>query len=242
MRAINLLPVADRVRGPAQVPDRASHLVLGVLGGLVVAVLAVVVSQNQITDRTRQIAQAKQEQKSAEQRSASLGAFGEFAEIKKTRVASVSELATARFDYERLMRELALVLPKDTWITTAAATSTPDPAAAGAPAAAPAQGAPAAAAGPSLKLGGCAETQSKVAETMVRLRNLYRAEDVTLDDSARAAQSAATGASSSATTATTTEGCGDAYAFNVTIAFTAAASDSAVKRDDQTPTTLGGGS
>ena len=70
MRAINLLPVADRVRGPAKVPDRASHLVLGVLGGLVVAVLAVVVTQNQITDRTREIAEAKQEQQSAEQRSA----------------------------------------------------------------------------------------------------------------------------------------------------------------------------
>ena len=191
MRAINLLPVADRVRGPAKVPDRASHLVLGVLGGLVVAVLAVVVTQNQITDRTREIAQAKQEQRTAEQRSASLGAFGEFAAIKKTRVASVSQLAQARFDYERLMRELALVLPKDTWITTAVATSTPDPAAAAAAPAAAATGAAAAPAGPSLKLGGCAETQSKVAETMVRLRNLHRAEDVTLDDSARPVQSAA---------------------------------------------------
>ncbi len=238
MRAINLLPVADRVRGPAQVPDRASHLVLGVLGGLVVAVLAVVMTQNQITDRTREIAQAKQEQRTAEQRSASLGAFGEFAEIKETRVASVSQLAEARFDYERLMRELALVLPKDTWITTAVATSTPDPAAATGAAAATAATAPA---GPSLKLGGCAETQSKVAETMVRLRNLHRAEDVTLDDSARPVESA-TSTSSSSTAGAATEGCGDAYAFNVTIAFTADAPDASGKRDDRTPVTLGGGS
>ena len=131
MRAINLLPVGDRVRGPAKVPDRASHLVLGVLGALVFAVLAVVVTQNQITDRSQQIAEAKQEQQRAEQRSGSLGAFGQFAEIKRTRVASVSQLANARFDYERLMRELALVLPKETWITTATAASTADPAEAG---------------------------------------------------------------------------------------------------------------
>ena len=130
--------------------------------------------------------------------------------------------------------------PRDTWITTAVATSTPDPAAATGAAAA---GAAATPAGPSLKLGGCAETQSKVAETMVRLRNLHRAEDVTLDDSARPVQSAtATSASSSSTAGAPTDGCGDDYAFNVTIAFTADAPDATGKRDDATPVTLGGGS
>ncbi len=257
MKAINLLPVADRVRGPAKVPERASYLFLGGLGALVIAVLAVVMTQNQITDRTQEIAEAKQEQESAEQRSGSLGAFGQFAEVKRTRVASVSQLAKQRFDYERLMRELALVLPKETWITTAAAASAPDPAEAGsgtaaaAPAggssAAPAggssaAGAAAAAAGPTLKLGGCAKTQSKVAETMVRLRNLHRAEDVTLEDSTKPTEKAASAAApSSAAGSTAAEGCGDAYAFNVTIAF-APATDQPAKGDESTPVTLGGGS
>ena len=251
MRAVNLLPVGERARGPAKVPDRASHIVLGVLGGLVLAVLVVVVTQNQITDRSRQIAEAKQETETAEQRSASLGAFGEFAEIKRTRVQSVSELAKARFDYERLMRELALVLPKDTWVTTATAASTA-PEDGTAPAAgtttAPAGGA--APSGPSLKLGGCAKTQSKVAETMVRLRNMHRAEDVTLVDSTRPAgpaagagapSSSSSSSSSGSTSGATGEGCGDAFVFNVTIAF-AATPDDGNGRDGKTPVTLGGGS
>ncbi len=244
MRAVNLLPVGERARGPAKVPDRAAHIVLGVLGALVLVVLVVVMTQNQITDRTKQIAEAKQETETAKQRSAALGAFGQFAAIKQTRVQSVSDLAKARFDYERLMRELALVLPKETWITTANAASTPS--ADGATPAAGTTQAPAAGAapaGPSLKLGGCAKTQAKVAETMVRLRNLHRAEDVTLEDSARptgqAAGSAAGAASGSASGAT--DGCGEAYAFNVTVVFAADAGGPDAG-DKSTPATLGGGS
>ena len=56
---------------------------------------------------------------------------------------------------------------------------------------------------------------------MVRLRNLHRAEDVTLEDSARPVGPPSAAAPSSSASGATTEGCGDAYAFNVTIAFAA---------------------
>ena len=82
MKAINLLPVSDRVRGPVKVPDRASHLVLGALGALVLAVLAVVVTQNQITDRTQEISQAKQEQ---QRPSSAPAASGRLASLPRSR-------------------------------------------------------------------------------------------------------------------------------------------------------------
>lgn len=271
MKAVNLLPERDRVRAPAQVPTGASRLVLGLLGALLLAVLVLVLSQNQATDRKAKIATAQQEQKEAEERAAQLGSFGEFSQVKQTRVASISKLAQSRFDYERLMRELALVLPQDTWVTevdasstgapagTAPSTSTAAPAPAPAPAApapsssssstpAPAASAAAAAppAAPSVKIVGCAKTQSMVAETMVRLRNLHRVEDVELTDSTRPPEAAAagsTGSPSAAPGAGAGTGCGKRYAFDATITFAAAPADAQQgERGDRVPTVLGGGS
>ncbi len=254
MRAVNLLPERDRARGPAKVPDGSSRLVLGVLGGLLVVVMVVVFTQNQITDRNAQIAKARQEQQQAEQRAAALGSFGEFSQIKKTRVDSISQLAKSRFDYERLMRELALVLPHDVWVISADAASTGAPGETGSSAAAPApssgssapstppsSGTPApgaSAATPSVKIIGCAKTQPKVAETIVRLRNLHRAEDVELTDSTRTPQASGSGASG----ATSSTGCGKHYSFDTTVTFSPApAHTTQGERSDPVPGTLGGG-
>lgn len=270
MKAVNLLPERDRVRAPAQVPAGASRLVLGLLGALLLAVVVLVLSQNQATDRKAKITTAQQEQKEAEQRAARLGSFGEFSQVKKTRVASISELAQSRFDYERLMRELALVLPQDTWVTEVDASSTGAPAgtapstSTAAPAPAPAAPAPSTSsssstpapaasaaaaappAAPSVKIVGCAKTQSMVAETMVRLRNLHRVEDVELTDSTRPSQAAAagsTGSPSAPTGAGAGTGCGKRYAFDATITFAAAPADAQQgERGDRVPTVLGGGS
>jgi len=274
VRAVNLLPEGDRVRGPAPVHAKSSRVVLGVLGALLLAVLLVILSQNSITGRKADIAAATQEQKQAEVRASQLGSFGEFSQIKETRVASISTLAKARFDYERLMRELALVLPGDTWVTevdasstaspdgTAAATPTPAPTAAPAPSAGASTPAPAAspstpaaapattaaAAAPTVKIVGCAKTQSMVAETMVRLRNLHRVDDVELTDSTRPAAAASAGAASagaapSGAAGTPTTGCGNRYSFDATVTF---AADTAAalpgEHDTRVPTVLGGGS
>lgn len=256
MRAVNLLPERDRVRGPATVPAGSSRVVLGVLGALLLAVLVMVFTQNKITGNKADIAQAQQEQQQAEQRSAQLGSFGQFSQIKATRVSSISALAKSRFDYERLMRELALVLPQGTSITevNASTTGAPDGAAgaAPAPAPAPASGAStattstgAAATGPSVKIVGCAKTQSAVAETMVRLRNLDRADDVQLTDSSRAAEaSGSSGAAPTSDAGSGGAGCGKHYAFDATVTFAAGpvAADGKGEQATRVPTTLGGGS
>lgn len=258
MKAVNLLPQRDRARGPANVPDSASRLVLGALAALLLVVLVVVFTQNQITDRKSEIAKARQEQQQAEQRAAALGSFGEFSQIKQTRVDSVTALAKSRFDYERLMRELALVLPDGVWVMSADASSTGSPegtapgasapapsTGSGAPSTPPAAGAPAAgaaAAAPSVKLVGCAKTQSKVAETIVRLRNLHRAEDVQLTDSTRAAQVPGSSAGGSTSGSGSGSGCGKYYSFDTTVTFAAAPADTEQgERESRAPGTLGGG-
>ena len=249
MRAVNLLPTGERARHTAPAPGGAGHILLGVLGALLVAVLAVVFTQNQITDRRTEIARAKLEQQQAEQRATKLGGFAQFAQIKQTRVQSVSDLAKSRFDWERFMRELALVLPSGTWITEANAASSGLPegaAASGAPSSTPPASAPGtdpASAGPSVNLVGCARTQRTVAATMVRLRRLYRAEEVKLADSSTAAE-AASSAGTGATTdsGSSSDGCGKRYKFDIAVSFSAAPPDAPQgERGDDVPVRLGGG-
>jgi len=244
MRAVNLLPEGDRARGPAAVPAGSSRLVLGGLAALLLALIVVVVTQNQITTRKADIAEARHEQQQAEQRSAALGSFGEFSQIKNTRVRSISELANSRFDYERLMRELALVVPDGVWMVSAVASSTGEAEGTGGGSSTPppATGAPAAAGAgaPSVKLTGCAKTQSQVAETMVRLRNLHRAEDVQLTDSTRPPEASSGSEGGEASDG----GCGANYSFNTTVTFSASGDDddaSEGEHGDRVPGTLGGG-
>jgi len=221
MRAVNLLPAADRAQVIKPPPPGASQMLLVGLGVLVLAMLVVVFSHNQANNRKEEIAKLNAETQAAQQRSSSLGSFGQFAQIKETRVKSVGELAKTRFDWERLMREMALVLPKGTWLSSmnASGAGASDEAGGTSPTSAPTQ-----AGTPSAEIVGCAKSQSRVAETMVRLRNLHRAEDVTLAESTGPPKDTggSPAASSSAPAAAGGDaGCGSNFRFTATVTFTA---------------------
>ena len=122
MRPVNLLPESQRRRAPTT-DGKSSYVVLGVLAALVLMTGLYVVTANQVTSRSNEAALASAEADRLEAKVASLGAFGNFAQIKETRVASVRQLATQRFDWERLMLELARVLPSDGWLQSAEASA-----------------------------------------------------------------------------------------------------------------------
>ena len=176
MRAVNLLP--DRYR-PARATGRlrgSSYVSVAVLAVLLAMVVGYVVTNNQIKDAQEETNQAQAEAQEAEARAAALGAFGNFLQIKEARETAVKGLALTRFDYERLMREMALVLPDDVFLTSFSAAVGSGETAAQAGVTAD---------GPQLSLGGCAPSHRGVAETVVRLRKLHNAVDVTLNSSAR---------------------------------------------------------
>src|SRR3954471_6473856 len=185
MKAVNLLPEKHRPRKPTGGQSKSGFVLLGVLGALLVGVLAYVLTLNSINSSKTKITEATVEAARLNDQANSLGPYGDFAKIKAERVASVKQLAEGRFDYERMVRELAHVLPGDVWLVKASVSSLGDPAAAPGPAtrappapgaapspppaasAAPAPGAPAVpAAGPTLKLEGCARDQGQVAITL----------------------------------------------------------------------------
>lgn len=246
MRPVNLLPERDRAARPAQGVQGSSYVVLGVLGALLVAVLLFVIAQNQINDRTSKIGIAQQDAQRAETRANQLGAFGAFATTKATRVRSVTDLAKARIDWERFMRELALVLPDRTYLLQADATTGVDASGAATTSTAtpaPAGGSTPAAGSPTAHLVGCAASQSRVAVLMVRLRKLHRAQDVTLAESAQeeTGTGATTGSADGAAASNT--GCRQGkFKFDVTVTF-APTTDSVPEAKDggKVPATLGGG-
>ena len=251
MKAVNLLPPSERPRAVAAAPENASKIVLGVLGLLVVAMALFVFTKNQATDKRDSIATAQQEKAEAETRAQGLKAYGDFSKIKQTRVQSISDLATKRFDWERLMRELALVLPDKVWITQADGKTAGASAAAagGASATAPSSPPPSTSAtgatatagtggSTAMTLTGCAPSQKAVAETMVRLRSLAGAEDVDLKSSTRSTTDTG-GAAADSAGAGAAGGCGEYLLFTSNVTFTTATPDA--KQAKRVPSRLGGG-
>ena len=116
---------------------------LGVLGLLLVMVVAYVLTSSTVTERQNETEAARVEADRLEAKAAQKGNFADFASIAQTRMQSVAGVAASRFDWERFMRELARVIPADSWLQTADASTTgeaaaPATAGAAAPAGAPA--------------------------------------------------------------------------------------------------------
>jgi Tfp pilus assembly protein PilN len=215
VRPVNLLPEHRRSPQGGGRPGSA-YVLVGALGAVLVAVVVYVLTANGLTSKQDELAALKTETQAAQQRAAALGSFGNFASIKATREQSVAGLAQARLDWERLVRELARVLPADVTISQLEAAA----------AAAPSTDAAAATAvGPSLKLTGCAPSHPDVATTLVRLRRLHRANDVTLASAARAGSGDSGGE------------CPRGVGFNVSVSFDPAPATA----PSRVPAHLGGG-
>ena len=218
MRAVNLLPEKHRPRRPSGGKSNSSYVLLGILGLVVAAVLVYVMTLNSITSAQTDIAEAEAATTQANAQADQLGAYGDFAKVKAERVAAVKQLADGRVDWERMVRELAHVLPEG------AAPST-DPAAA-------------APTGPTLTLTGCAANQAQVADTLVRLRQLQGATEVNLDHSTKPNETgAASDSASSSGTCGSTAGESN-YDFQVAVTFEAPSSGN---ESGNVPARLGGG-
>lgn len=172
MRPVNLIPPEDRRGGSA--PLRTGPLPYVVLGGLVAALLAVVaivLANNQITEREGEVAKLEREDAGAAAKAERLAAYTEFRTMSEQRVATVSELADSRFDWERVMRELALILPSDAWLVGLTATAAPGVSVEGG-ATGESSGMRGAVPGPALELSGCAKGQEAVASFVTALEDI----------------------------------------------------------------------
>lgn len=175
MRPVNLIPPEDR-RGE-QAPLRTGPLPYILLGALVAALIgitAMVLVDNQISESKSEVATLESEDATAAAQAQRLAAYTQFRAMSEQRVATVQSLADSRFDWERVMRELSLVLPSNVWLIGLTATVSPSVSVEGGAGSASSAGSPlrSGVPGPALELNGCASGQEAVAGFVTALKDI----------------------------------------------------------------------
>jgi Tfp pilus assembly protein PilN len=171
VRPVNLIPPEER-RGDAA-PLRTGPLPYILLGGLVavlLGVIAMVLTGNQIADSKAEVTRLTREDAAEEAKAQRLASYTQFREMSEQRVATVNSLADSRFDWERVMRELSLVLPNDVWLVGLTASAAPGVSVEGGGGSA--SGMRAAIPGPALELTGCSRGQEATAGFVTALEDI----------------------------------------------------------------------
>jgi Tfp pilus assembly protein PilN len=170
MRPVNLIPPEERRDKRTVRTGPIAYLLVGSLALALAAVTLLVLTENKISDRKAEITKLQAQEAAAQQRANELAPFAQFASLEEQRTATVKSLADSRFDWERVMRELALVMPSDIWlIELSGSAGSSDSAAVPA---APAGGETSVPGAPSLTLKGCATGQESVARFLAALRDI----------------------------------------------------------------------
>jgi Tfp pilus assembly protein PilN len=168
MRPVNLIP-ADQRQG-AHAPMRTGpvpYILLGTLAAVLVGVALLVITGNQVSERQVEVAQLKREDAAAQREAKRLVPYVQFQTLHEQRLATISSLADSRFDWERVMRELSLVLPGNVWLTELNASATGE-----SEAGAGGGALRSSIVGPALELEGCAAGQGAVAGFVTALKDI----------------------------------------------------------------------
>lgn len=169
MRPVNLIPEEER-RGPGLGASRGplAYVVIGAIVALLAGVTALVLTNNEISSSKAEIVQLEEETVAAEARSAELVPYVQLREVHDQRVETITSLADSRFDWQRVLRELSLVLPSDVSLTSLTGTATPGASVGGGSGVALRTSVP----GPALELTGCAKGQKGVAGFVAALKDI----------------------------------------------------------------------
>lgn len=169
MRPIDLTP--PELRQGARAPMRTGaipYILLGSLVAVLAGVALLVTTDNKISERKDEVAQLKREDAAAKAQARRLTPYVQFQTLHEQRLTTISSLANSRFDWERVMRELSLVLPGDVWLTELNASAS------GASESGGGGGGSlrSSALGPALELEGCATGQEAVAAFVTVLEDI----------------------------------------------------------------------
>lgn len=181
MRPVNLIPSNER-RGDTSVSRTGpiAYLLIGALVAVLGGVCALVLTGNEISDQRAELETLEAEHAEEQARATRLAAYTDFRSIRESRALTVSSLADSRFDWERVIRELSLVLPPDIWLSKLSATVTPTVTLDGGADV----GGRDAVTGPALEIIGCAPSQQAVARFVAVVRDVDGVTRVGLPSSA----------------------------------------------------------
>jgi Tfp pilus assembly protein PilN len=225
MRPVNLIPPDER-RGDAAAL-RTGSLIYVLVAGLALLVLGIAVvalTSKQISDRKSEKVGLEQELQQETARANSLAAFATFRSVQENRAATVTSLAQSRFDWNRVLNELALVLPSDVTISSLAGTVSPDvdiqstggSSSGGSDLRSSVEG-------PALDIAGCAPGQDTVASFVAALEDIDGVTRVGLDSSTIDTDNASAGSSGGSGDSTECFAGPHTAKFHVIVAFDAVA-------------------
>jgi Tfp pilus assembly protein PilN len=214
MRPVNLIPAEER-QGSRRTM-RSGPLPYIVFGALLLALGAVtllVVTDNQISSRKDELARVKDETAQAEAVAQSLAPYVTFHQISTSRDTTITNLANSRFDWQKVMAQLARILPQHVSFSSLTATVRPGVSVGGGESVSLRGASP----GPGLSFAGCAADQEEVAALLTALKEIDGVTRVGLQESSINSE----GANGSAVSAGGS--CGKDYAhFQIAAVFDAA--------------------
>jgi Tfp pilus assembly protein PilN len=187
MRPVNLIPPEDRSDQKGTRTGPVVYVVLGTMLAVLAGVVVLVLSGNQISQRKDEVARLQQQATAAKATADRLASYSSFSQVRGQRLATVSSLADSRFDWQRVMHELSLVLPADVWLTQLTGTVRPGVQLDQASSSSLRSGA----AGPALELSGCATSQDAVAGFVSDLKEIDGVTRVGVQSSSLGSSSAA---------------------------------------------------
>jgi Tfp pilus assembly protein PilN len=202
VRPVNLIPQEDR-RG-AKAPLRTGPLSYAIVAVLLLAlggVSLLVLTGNKISDRKAEVASLQSQVDAAQAQADQLSSYTHFADLQQARQETVASLASSRFDWERTLHEMALVLPGDVWLTSMTASAASDPSSTSSSTTA-VDGVT----GPSLDINGCASGHDAVAKFLAALRDIDGVTRVTVLSSDRPGAQSSTNSSTSSSSASSGQG------------------------------------
>jgi Tfp pilus assembly protein PilN len=246
MRPVNLIPPEDRRGEKAPMRTGAlAYVVVALLGLALLAITGIVLMNNQISDRNAEKSSLESQLSAAQAEADRTKSFADFAALQLSREQTVASLAQSRFDWERVLRELAIVIPHDVWLTSLNASVSQDAASASASSSS-SSGSSAGSesiTGPSLQIEGCAGGHEAVARFLAALEDVDGVTRVSVLKSDRpdAGSLDGTATAASSGTAVGSEGCSSrdfVSQFEVVAAFDAVQLDPATQGiAPTTPTT-----
>ena len=182
MRAVNLLPRDAERQG-----SDGGRVPIFVAGGGIAAVTAAAAvlfmsASGSVSDQRAQLESVEAAIARVPAPTQPAVAPGTFAQERTDRVTALTAALSTRVPVDRLLRELAYVLPEDAWLTGMTASAPTTPAPTGAP---PGTAAPAATGAPGVTIQGATYSHQSVARVLARLAALPTLSDVRLTASAR---------------------------------------------------------
>jgi Tfp pilus assembly protein PilN len=234
MNAVNLIP-ADRRK--ANVSVSASPVTLGLIGGLVVVLIAAVLyafTANDVKSRQSELARVTANAVSWQAVANSYAHFATAAQQRQQQIVDVRQLVSGRFPWSTLLSQIGGVMPSDAALSSfeAQSPSADSTAASGAAAtSSPTTGS-------AVTIAGCAASQSAVAATMVALQRVHGVSSVSLQSSSQGSGSGASSGSNSSTSSSGSsgQGCPFQVTFQMTLVLGASATSSSAAATSATPT------